>query len=206
MEQAMSTAITAHISGYTAYTVEHRGNCILITGPVRASAFIAFTKLAPEGSVACADTARVLGVTFAIGPKDELDQLRATQAPHAEKEARAKNPSVSDAAAKWLASGHRGVSSNAIFSHLTGIDATGSSGFDTPYEPADFRRCRLLLEQAPELAPRIQEMKSVSPAWACLVDQWDTICATMDEECPEWRTERGVAQRTYQLIKQAIGR
>jgi hypothetical protein len=189
-----------------AYTVEHRGGCVLITGAVPVSALTILSMLVPDGSVMDPDVARIWGATFAFGMARDLDKLRQSGAESAERRERAANPGLSQAAARWLAGGHRGTSSNAIFSHLTGVDATGSWGFDTPHDPADFRRCRLLLEQVPELAPRLPEMKSVSPAWACLVDQWDTICDTMDAECPDWRQGKGPpARQTYELIKQAIG-
>jgi hypothetical protein len=61
----------------TAYTVEHRGPCLLITGPTPARALAALASLAPPDSIIDADAAAVLGVTFAIGPADELHKLRA---------------------------------------------------------------------------------------------------------------------------------
>lgn len=190
-----------------AYTVEHRGNCVLIDGPVPASAFPILSKLVPEDSVMDTDAARVLGVTFAFGPEGELTALREAHANAAASRSKRLHPNISPQAAEWLANGERGTSSNAIFSHLTGIDATGFHGFDTPYDPADFRRCRLLLERVPELVPLLPAMRSVSPAWSCLVDEWDKISETMDAEAPDWRIRKGQsAPATYQLIKRAIGR
>ena len=190
-----------------AYTVEHRGRCVLITGAVPETAIVELARLAPEDSVMDADAARLLGVTFAFGPAEELDALKAGAAEAALRLERIRNPGLSEAAVKWLAGGQRGVSSETIFTHLTGIDALGGWRKNHPYDTADFRRCRLLLEQVPELVPLLPRMAEASPQWSALVEQWDTICATMDEEAPEWREGRGQkAPKTYDLIKRAIGR
>jgi hypothetical protein len=169
--------------------------------------FMTASKACGKGAVADTDVARMAGANLAFGAPAALQALRDRLEDGALAAVKASNNGLSQEAARWLAGGHRGTSSNAIFTHITGIDATGFGGFDHPHDPADFKRCRLLLEQVPELAPRLQEMKSVSPAWARLVDAWETICATMDTECPDWR---GAASRsapqTYSIIKQAIGR
>lgn len=194
-----------------AYTIEHRGDCVLIDGPVPMSKFEYLTKLAPPGSVLDSDTARVLGVTFAMGPAEDLQALREAGADAAYRRERASRPGLSDAAVRWLASGERGLSSNAMFTRLTGIDATDGREADRvahPRDPADFRRCRLLLEQAPELGENLVKMRSLSDAWRGLIDDWTNICATMDWEAPDWRSpdRSSSAPATYQLIRRATGR
>lgn len=191
----------------TAYTVEHRGDCVLITGAVPLSAFTVLAKLAPEGSVLDPDVARIWGATFAFGLPDDLQELREAGEIVAMQRERKANPELSQAAVRWLASGERGVSSNTIFQWLTGIDALSGERMYHPYDPTDFRRCRLLLEQVPELQPHFYRMREVSQQWSNLVDQWGAICAAMDEEVPDWRDGRGgIAKKTYDLIKAAIGR
>lgn len=190
------------------YTVEHRGNCILITGEVPASAFQALTHLAPKKSVLDADVARMYGANFAFGLPDDLSALRRAGAPAAERRVRDANPGLSESAVKWLASGERGVSSETIFGHLTGIDALKGFRMDVPYDPSDFRRCQLLLEQVPELMTQFYRMAEVNEKWANLYSAWPAIIAAMDEEAPGWR-EGGTgkrAEKAYQLIKHAIGR
>lgn len=94
-----------------------------------------------------------------------------------------------------------------MFTSLTGVDALRGGHKDHPYDPADFRRCRLLLEAVPELQPLLPNMAKESPAWAGLVKAWADICSTMDSETPNWRSPKGErAPLTYQLIKTAIGR
>lgn len=63
-------------------------------------------------------------------------------------------------------------------------------------------RCRKLLAAVPEFRPRLGEMASVSPVWAVLVQEWDALCALMDEEAPEWNMGRGSAPKTYNRMKE----
>jgi hypothetical protein len=193
----------------TAYTVEHRGNCVLINGPVPMSKFGTLALLAPKNSVMDPDVAHMLGVTFAMGPEDELQELRKAGVENVKRHERAKNPGISEASVNWLAGGERGTSSNYIFTTLTGIDAM--RGWDTerdchPHDPADFRRCQLLLEQVPELQPLFQRMALASEQWDRLTKAWPDIIAALDEEAPGWRDGRTgkSANKAYRLIKTAI--
>ena len=175
---------------YSAYTIEHIGNCIFIKGSVPADALQALIKLVPEGSFMSADLARMAQATFAFGPKDELDALKAELGNEAllREQSSSKNKSLSPQAIAWLAKGERGISSNTMFTVLTGIDQMGGWGMSHPYDLGDFRRCRLLLKQCPDLAQNLSQMSSVSPQWKALVAHWDGLCRLMDEECPEWDT------------------
>src|SRR3546814_9427646 len=86
--------------------------------------------------------------------------------------------SVSEAAARWLVQGERGLSSMAIFSHLTGYPGNKQNH---PRDPDDLRRCRKLLEQVPEFrSPRFDLMANVSEIWSGFVTQWDDLCEVMD--------------------------
>lgn len=60
-----------------AYTVEHRGGCVLITGAVPLGAMAVLCQLVPENAVMDADAATTLGVTFALGMPEDLQALRA---------------------------------------------------------------------------------------------------------------------------------
>lgn len=104
-------------------------------------------------------------------------------------------------AADWLRSGERGISSEAIFSHLTGIPVSGRWGLQPPSDPDDLRRCRLLLEAVPAFAAELHRMAEVSEEWAALVARWDELCATMDREAPEWRAGMGRAPETYAIMR-----
>lgn len=99
----------------------------------------------------------------------------------------------------WLLNGERGLSSEAIVSYLLGFPCKGRSP-SHPYDPDDLRRCRLLLEKVPSVAALFPNMASCSETWGLLVEHWQELCDTMDQECPEWRQGRGSAPKTYTLM------
>lgn len=115
--------------------------------------------------------------------------------------------SIPESAMQWLASGERGLSSNAIFTKMTGIK-TAKCAFEEgffPLDPDGLTRCVKLLEAVPEFAPRIGEMADVSPEWAALVAHWDELVALLDSEVPGWREHRhGNASKTYARMRKLI--
>lgn len=193
-------------------TTETQGTVVLGFGPQELDWITKASKLCGKTAMMDVDVARMAGANLAAGTPEALDALRLRLSAGAVQAQRLQNPGLSMQATFWLASGERGLSSETIFQHLTGVkvikDHWESRFPFTPSDPADLRRCRLLLEQVPELAPRIGEMATASPEWAGLVARWDEICAAMDKESPEWRnpTRHTVSKNTYALIKQATGR
>jgi hypothetical protein len=190
------------------FTVIERGNCVLIEGALPMAWFSTIVGHMPKEAVASPDLARMLGCTFAFGLPTNVDALIASLKPAADTAAVASASArgLSEAAARWLASGERGTSSNTIFTILTGVDALDGWSPSYPVDPSDFRRCRLLLEQCPEVAEQFPRMASASKMWAALVRDWNAICAAMNKEMPDWRDpKRGAAPETYRLIKLATG-
>jgi hypothetical protein len=180
---------------------------VLGFGPQPVDFFGKANKLCGKDAVLDTDVARMAGANFAIGMPEDLARLRKLLEAGAVHQTEQANPGLSEAATRWLASGERGLSSNTIFTHLTGIDALHDSYKSHPYDPSDFRRCRLLLEQVPELVPLFPKMAEVSEQWKDLVYLWGDICKAMDEEAPKWRDGyRTPCPNTYSLIKRAIGR
>lgn len=84
----------------------------------------------------------------------------------------------------WLATGARGISSEAIVSHLTGVPISGRLGLREPCDPSDFRRCELLLRAVPLARLALPAMRTVSPIWGQLVDHWDELVDLIEEEAP----------------------
>lgn len=111
---------------------------------------------------------------------------------------------LSNAAIMWLASGRRGISSNTIFTHLTGIDAMEGWSKSHPYDPADFDRCLNLLDKVPEFRELLPKMRTCSPVWDALIDRWDEIEKShLDEVGLGW-TKGEAAPKTYDLIQSII--
>ena len=190
------------------YRVEHHGNCILVFGAVPLSKFGALTKLVPKDSIMDPHLARIAGASFAMGPREETGALVALMSGAAIERARAMyaGTELGEDAVKWIAVGERGSSSEAVFLKLAGIRSHGMSGDTTahPHDIDDLRRCRLLLEQVPELAVRIGNMSGVSREWTALISKWDEICRTMDEEAPGWRDGKGSSPNTNALIRECL--
>lgn len=109
--------------------------------------------------------------------------------------------SIPKAAQEWLIHGERGISSEAIFSRLTGLELGGGWFTDHPSDPSDLMRCRRLLESVPEFAARFGEMAGRSLVWKRLVKKWPGLCRLMDQEVPGWRDGTGSAPKTYRRMK-----
>lgn len=190
------------------YTIEHRHGCVLIFGAVPADAISALSKLVPKKSVIDPDVARMAGANFAFGLADDLAALRQefSNAAVARETSKPTNAYLSPAAINWLASGERGISSDTLFSTLTGVDAMNGFAPCHPWDPADYRRCALLLDQCPELRSKLDLMRAVSPTWNALVDRWDEIFALMAEETKNWRSPPPNAKspKTYTLMQSII--
>ena len=106
----------------------------------------------------------------------------------------------------WLASGERGVSSEAIVTALTGVQVGRQWGADHPYDPADFRRCQLLLRSHPLAELQFRDvMRDASPTWGRLIDAWDDIHAAIEDECPGYidNPQQRHASKGYALMTEA---
>ncbi len=102
----------------------------------------------------------------------------------------------------WLRSGHRGLSSEALFERLTGHVLCAYRHHDAhPHDPGDLQRCQLMLERC-GLLERIGEAAGLSKAWGRLVPHWIELIELMDQENPTWRegVGRGCA-RAYSRMR-----
>lgn len=109
---------------------------------------------------------------------------------------------ISAALRDWLASGERGISSNFMVQHLTGVPATDRwFPYGHPDDGDDLRRCMLLLEAVPELKPLVPRMATASPEWAALVAHWDALIDILKRELLR---EPGTYGRTYERMRQLL--
>ena len=109
---------------------------------------------------------------------------------------------VSQDANNWLKQGERGLSSETIFSTMTGVNVTARSCH--PSDPADFRRCEMLLRSVPDFREKMEQMRILSPVWQGLVEHWQEIVDLMESEVPgvfNDRWTKGSAPKTYDLMK-----
>jgi hypothetical protein len=106
----------------------------------------------------------------------------------------------------WLATGERCTASETIFTFATGVDALSDWGPGFPTNLEEFRRCRLLLEQCPELRSCLPRVANASREWAEIVNFWDDICVLQDVEDPSWREHAGKAPQARAMLAHIIGR
>ena len=104
----------------------------------------------------------------------------------------------------WLAIGERGISSNAIALTTLDLYPTGHDAW-WPLDPADLRRCLLLLEAVPEAREEgLVVLAKRCPKWAALVKIWDRLSETLRSEIGENLPPRGSAPGTYALMQEAL--
>jgi hypothetical protein len=99
--------------------------------------------------------------------------------------------------ADWPLSDDTGVSSKAIYSHMTGRRPQTAPFGNHPHDPADFGRCYRLLQLAPHWELRIAEMSTYSQVWARLAAAWPELKALYEEELPT-----GSAPKLYARMKE----
>jgi hypothetical protein len=85
----------------------------------------------------------------------------------------------------WLLSDEVGMSSKFLAFKLSG-SPLAMTGYEHPYDAADFQRCRKMLDAIPELKSRLNLVASESKVWAGLIEEWDLICQLIDDDkCSE---------------------
>ena len=114
-----------------------------------------------------------------------------------------RNETVARVAA-WMASGERGLSSEAIAITTLGAYPTGQTAA-WPLDPSDLRRCLLLLDKVPEAREQgVEVLAKRYPKWAALAEIWDELSETLRSEIGEDIPPRGSAPRTYALMTKAL--
>lgn len=173
-------------------------------GPQKIKFIAQASEICGEEAVLDADAARKAGASFAIGSPAALAELSKRLSAGALEDAKADlvDSHLSEDAIKWLASGRRGTSSNSIFTMLTGYDAMCGWSTDHPHDPSDFMRCRVLIESCPEFKSELHKMRALGHYWATIINNWDGLCAIMDEEAPRFRDGKGSAPKTYSKMQE----
>ena len=102
----------------------------------------------------------------------------------------------------WLAHGERGLSSEAMA--FTTLGETPRA--DHPHDPADLRRCLLLLDAVPETwQGGVMVLAKRSPHWAALARIWLSLVETLRLEVgPDFLAATGHAPLSYRLMRAAL--
>jgi hypothetical protein len=186
------------------YSVEKIHGCTMIFGSMPISDMVKL--MTPPSNVGWSiepNLALKLGASLVCGSKDNLKLMAASadvkSRIRVHQAALLEGVRVSEAAFTWLVAGERGKSSDSMFGFLTGVESMQHASY--PLDAADFRRCRLLLEQVPEFNERRPALAGLSAAWDGLVSKWDDLCALMDAEAPAWRERLVSAPQTYQALQ-----
>lgn len=77
----------------------------------------------------------------------------------------------------WLQNGEHGISSKTIYNRLNlNSDLRIQNNSESePLDPDDFNRCSKLLASIPQFKARLHQLKSVSPEWNLIVENWDIL-------------------------------
>jgi hypothetical protein len=116
---------------------------------------------------------------------------------------RAKHQTIPTAALAWILGENVGNSSKAIFAHMVGQKAP-YRGWSHPYDPADLRRCLILLQKVPEWGLRLPEMAKRSKEWKALVSRWSELNASLEDEVGLDLSKGREAPKTYALMKEVL--
>ena len=188
MSITLAADVTSAEAGrLTAYQVSSVGQIRIVTGTVPVTDLVSLINSVPADSVMDMQLAQMLGANFVFGPKAELDAYRESAFVRNSALLRAKHemPEASDEVLNWLAFGERGASSNSMFRVMMDLPHGRA---EHPHDASDFRRCRLLLEAIPSIAHRLPMLSDASPEWAAIIAAWDSLCESLDAECPDWRS------------------
>lgn len=190
------------------YTVREEGGCTLVFGsglPITVFTAIAGGNSA-KGKIMSPHLARLACADFAWGTPQAVAAGVAKYTPIAlsrtRQHATQEILDMGDEAIVWLATGQHGMSACSIFWKTMGYKPAMLLPVEHPenrypLDPDDLGRCRLLLEQVSAVRDRFHIMNDACPVWGALVSRWDTMCALMDKEAPEWRDGKGKAPETY---------
>ncbi|EGT4383752.1 hypothetical protein SMZ82_002374 [Cronobacter malonaticus] len=110
---------------------------------------------------------------------------------------------MSDLAMKvleWQANGEVGISSATLASIALGLKKNiYSNHFGAPHDPADFRRCMLLVEQIPEIRDHFPEVARKVPKFKAILKEWDSLVELLKHEMKQHGNR---APETYKRINE----
>jgi hypothetical protein len=103
--------------------------------------------------------------------------------------------SVEEKARWWISNGRVGQSSRTMWNCLI-----GNKHFEVnhPYDPDDFSRCYILLETVPEWKVDLHKLKTLSPVWSNLVDNWAKLTEMYEEnKRTDWKNKKQIGMYDF---------
>lgn len=98
----------------------------------------------------------------------------------------------------WFATGRVGCSSKALACAV--LDIVPNEPYH-PLDPADFNRCLIMLEAAPDAKQHIGKAADLTPEWAAIIKHWGEVEKTfLDEVGLNWQ-KGSSAPTTHALMK-----
>lgn len=105
----------------------------------------------------------------------------------------------------WMSEGETGLSSMSLARETAGLPHPTKGSFGgiwAPSDPADLRRCRLLIEAVPEARQAVDRLAEKHDGWRGLAADWNEINRLYDEEAATgWKND---AHPTYRAMKKAL--
>lgn len=105
----------------------------------------------------------------------------------------------------WMSEGETGLSSKSLARETAGLPHPTSGlfcGIWAPSDPADLRRCRLLIDAVPEARQAVDKLAAKHDGWRGLAADWDEINRLYDEEAAGGWTDK--EHPTYRAMKKAL--
>ena len=104
----------------------------------------------------------------------------------------------------FITSQNKGISSEAMAAVLLDREPDRKWGSNHPCDPADFNRCLLLLQCAPEARNHMDKVAALSDVWAKLVEKWSEVeQCFLDEVGLNWSKGRSLkARKTYDMMEE----
>ncbi len=101
----------------------------------------------------------------------------------------------------WAENGEHGISNKTMFNHLSvglQVRSLNLSHKSHPSDPDDFKRCYKLLQAVPQWKTQLNRMKTVSPVWSNLVDNWDKLTEMFERnEREKWKNYKEVGMYEF---------
>lgn len=192
------------------FSVTTQEGCTIVKGSVPMMMMANLMKGQPKDSVIDMHLGSLFGATLVFGSPENLKKLRGLAPQRPVDETRFSRSQLTPGARKWIQAGEHGMSSVYLFWALTGYSMTGSEpSCHVPIDPADLRRCILMLDTC-ELNADFTEFAFPDSAtgWSKLQDRWEQLVSTFTVEVPDFQDIdcSKSAPDTYAIMKSLRGR